>query len=96
MALDFHTIHESALNPYASRSDVTMLWKNWGDMRYVYMLVQRAINKKTNRELCVTVPYKNNVGVYNSNGFGVFNLWYAYVIRKCFTTKYVYAYIMNK
>ena len=50
-------------------------------------LYKEQATRKENRELCVTVPYKNNVGMYNSNDFGVFNLWYAYVVMKCFTSK---------
>ena len=35
-------------------------------------LNSRTIGSKqeNNRELCVTVRYQTNVGVYNSNGFG--------------------------
>ena len=33
----------------------------------------------------MTVRYKQNVGVYSSNGFEVYNLWYTYVVMKCFT-----------
>ena len=52
------------------------------------MLVQGANNKENNdRDLCVTLWYKKMFGVYNSNGFEVYNLWYAYVVMKCFTTK---------
>ena len=53
---------------------------------YVCLYKEQA-TRKENRELCVTVPHKNNVGMYNSNDFRVFNLWYAYVIMKCFTSK---------
>ena len=46
-------------------------------------LYQEKNNKKENGELCVTVRYKKqNGGVDNSSGFGVFNLWYAYVVMK--------------
>ena len=36
-------------------------------------------NKKDKRESCVTVRYKKHVGVYNSNGFVVYKLWYSYM-----------------
>ena len=52
---------------------------------YIYTYKEQA-TRKDNKELRVTVPYKNNVGVYNSNSFGVFNLCYAYVAMNCFTT----------
>ena len=38
---------------------------------------------------------KKKCRVYNSNSFVVFNLWYAYVVMKCFTTTTT-IYIMNK
>ena len=61
-------------------------------------LYQKQNNKKENRESCVTVRHKKNVGVYNSNGFEVYNLWHAYVVMKYFTVttkKYLYTLIIN-
>ena len=48
-------------------------------------LCQEQNNMQENRESCVTVRYKKIFGVYNNNGFEVYNLWYAYVVMKCFT-----------
>ena len=56
-------------------------------------------NKKHNRESCVTVRYNIYIyGVYNSNVFEVYKLWYAYVVMECFTTTkkeriYIYIYL---
>ena len=53
---------------------------------YVWLYKEKN-NKKENGESCVTVRYIFFGGVYDSNGFEVYKLWYAYVVSKCFTAE---------